>query len=676
VRTLNLLSLTIATFAAACGGPKKPEPIPAPPVDPTPTPTPAPTPTPTPAPPATNDAALIEEAKKFVADTDAELKKLYTDSSVADWANQTDITPAHEEAAAKAAETLANAITRLIKAAKKYEPILSKLDDATARQLKLLKFSGQPAPDDPAQAAELAKIAAEMTSVYGKGKVCDTSKAKPGAPKQADIDAMDAKIKAAKDDKAKEKLQKDRDKLAKKYDDAYCKDLDALSKVLQTSRKPAELLAAWQGWHDTVGKAERPLFTRYVEVANAGARGVGFRDVADMWRSSYDMPPDAFEKEVDRLWEQVKPLYTQLHCYTRRKLNGLYGDNVVSKTGPIPSHLTGNMWAQAWGYLYKELQPYKGVAPIDVTPVLAKKYDSKKMVKVAEAFYTSLGMPALPATFWERSMFDKPKGKDVVCHASAWDVTFSNDLRIKMCINKNQEDLATIHHELGHDYYFTYYWQLPVLFQNGANDGFHEAIGDTIVLSMTPEYMKTKGLLAKVEKNEKATINQQMDAALEGVAFLPFGLLVDKWRWDVFSGKVKPDQYNKHWWDLKLKYQGVAPPIPRTEAEFDPGAKYHIPGNTPYMRYFLARILQFQFHRALCKKAGHTGPLNECSIYANKDAGAAYIDMLKMGASKPWQDALFALTGQRDMDATAILEYFAPLQKWLEEQNKGQQCGW
>jgi peptidyl-dipeptidase A len=289
----------------------------------------------------------------------------------------------------------------------------------------------------------------------------------------------------------------------------------------------------------------------------------------------------------------------------------------------------------------------------------------------------SLGLNPLPQTFWERSQFTKPAGKEVVCHASAWDVTLDNDLRIKMCINKNQEDLVTIHHELGHDYYYNNYYKLPILFQSGANDGFHEAIGDTIALSMTPEYLKEKGLIDKVEKNDKATINAQMHKALEKIAFLPFGLMVDKWRWDVFAGKVKPDQYNQHWWDLKLKYQGIAPPIPRTGADlFDPGAKYHIPANTPYMRYFLAAVLQFQFQRALCKKAGFTGPLHECSIYGNKEAGEALQKMLALGASKPWQDALEELTGQREMDATAILEYFAPLQKWLEEQNKGQQCGW
>ena len=675
MRTSKLLPLILF---AACKNTPPPQPVPdlpTPPPDQTGTPTKPPTPA-TPPAVAPNNDALIAEAKQFAATADAELRKLYIEASLAEWANQTDITPEHEAAAAKASEALANGLTKLIKTSRKFESVRGKLDPDTQRQLHLLKIAGQPAPDDPAQAEELAKIAAEMTSTYGKGKVCDASKAKPGAPKQKQIDDLVAKIKGESDEKKKAKLEKDRVALQKKFDEAYCKDLDALSKVLQKSRKPPELLAAWQGWHDNVGKAVRPLFTKYVEIANAGARGVGFADVSQMWKSGYDMPPDQFEKEVDRLWSQVQPLYKQLHCYARRGLNKIYGDSVVPKTGPIPSHVTGNMWAQAWGYLYKELEPYPGVAPIDVTPVLEKKYDPKKMVLMAEAFYTSLGMNPLPKTFWERSMFIKPKGKDVVCHASAWDVTMSNDLRIKMCINKNQEDLVTIHHELGHNYYYNYYYQLPALYQNGANDGFHEAIGDTVALSMTPEYMKQKGLLGKVEKNEKATINQQMDVALEKIAFLPFGLLVDKWRWDVFSGKVKPDQYNKHWWDLKLKYQGIVPPVPRTEAEFDPGAKYHIPANTPYMRYFLAAVLQFQFHRALCKKAGHTGPLHECSIYANKEAGADFIKMLQMGASKPWQDALQALTGQREMDASAILEYFAPLQKWLEEQNKGQQCGW
>jgi peptidyl-dipeptidase A len=623
-------SIATLVVVAACSGSSKPAPQPPPTTEPTASHEPAEK-----IEKPSGDAALIAEAKQFVADADKEVRKLTVDASLAEWTNETDITKDHEEATSKAGEAASVGITRLVKAARKFEPVMDKLDPDTRRQLLLLKFQGQPAPDDPKDASELATIATEMTSIYGKG-VCKTVKGKED-----------------------------------------CKDIEYWSKLLEANRNPTSLLATWKTWHDAVGHAERDLFVRYVTLANAGARAIGFKDVAQMWKAGYDMPEADFAAETDKLWSQVKPLYDQLHCYTRRKLNKIYGDKVVPKTGPIPAHLLGNMWAQSWGYLYPELEPFKGVARIDVTPALvAQKYDAVKMVKMGEAFYTSLGMDPLPQTFWERSMLSKPQGKNVVCHASAWDVQYNDDLRIKMCININQEDLWTIHHELGHDYYFQHYYQMPILYQSGANDGFHEAIGDTIQLSMTPEYLKQKGLLDKVVKNDKATINQQMHVALEKIAFLPFGLLVDKWRWDAFSGAVGPDQYNQHWWDLKKQYQGVAPPTDRAASDFDPGAKFHVASNTPYMRYFLAAVLQFQFHRALCKKAGFTGPLHECSIYGNKEAGAAYAKMLSMGASKPWQDALFELTGQRDMDATAIIEYFAPLQKWLEEQNKGQTCGW
>jgi len=621
---LPVLILAAPILAAACGQPSKPpEPVPAaelapekvekqPAVDP----------------------GLVAEARQFVADVDKTMRKLTVDASLASWANETDLTPEHEAATARASEAQSVELTRLVKTARKFEPVLAQLDPDTRRQLMLLKFAAQPSPDDPKQAKELAELAAKMDSEYGKG-VCKTAGGKE-----------------------------------------TCQDIEHWSKLLQNERKPDKLLAVWKTWHDEVGHKERDMFARYVELANAGARGIGFKDVASIWRSGYDMPEAEFVTTADKLWGQVKPLYDQLHCYTRRKLNAMYGDKVVSKTGPIPTHLLGNMWGQSWEYLYPELEPYKGVAPIDITPVLARSYDARKMVRMGEAFYTSLGMDPLPASFWERSQFTKPADKNVVCHASAWDVQYNNDLRIKMCINLNQEDLWTIHHELGHDYYFHYYYQLPMLYQNGANDGFHEAIGDAIQLSMTPGYLKEKGLLARVVKSDKATLNQQMQTALGKISFLPFALLVDKWRWDVFSGEVKPDQYNQHWWDLKKRYQGVAPPVERAATDFDPGAKYHVAANVPYARYFLAAVLQFQFHKALCAKAGFQGPLYECSIYGSKDAGAAYMKMLSLGASKPWQDALFELTGTREMDGSPILEYFAPLQGWLVEQNKGQTCGW
>ncbi len=575
----------------------------------------------------------VEEAKAFVAKADDDFRRLLVASSQAEWAKQTDITKEHEEAAAKAGEELMTYITKVIKESRKFAPIVEQLDADTRRKLHLLSLAGQPAPDDPKQAAELATIATEMDAMYGKSKVCDAA--------------------------------------------GKCRDLGELEDTLAKSRNPAEQLEAWKGWHDTTGRAVRDRFLRFVQLANDGARGIGFSDVGAMWRSGYDMSPEDFQTETDRLWNQVKPLYQQLHCFTRRTLNKKYGDKVVSKAGPIPAHLLGNMWAQSWEYLYKEMEPFQGVSQVDVTSALeAQKYDPVKMVKTAENFFVSLGLDPLPDSFWERSMFVKPPGKDAVCHASAWDVTYSNDLRIKMCIKPNHEDLVTIHHELGHNYYFAYYYKLPVLFQQSANDGFHEAVGDTIALSMTPDYLSKIGLLDKAVKNDKAVINQQLRLALEKIAFLPFGLVVDRWRWDVFAGKVAPEQYNQHWWDLRKQYQGIAPAVARAATDFDPGAKYHVPANVPYTRYFLAHILQFQFHRALCKKAGFTGPLNECSIYGSKEAGAALRSMLAMGSSRPWPEALKAMTGESQMDASAILDYFAPLSKWLAEQNKGQSCTW
>ena len=636
--------LFLALVSCACPPEKKVTVVPAKPVEPPPV---APAEPPKPPEPSPEDK-LVAEAKQFTVDMDPQLRTLSVNASVAEWTNENDITPEHEAEAAKTNAELQTGVTKLILAARKFEPVMGKLDPETRRKLELLKYFSQTAPNDPKLAEELSKVGAEMTSLYGKG-VCTTVKVKG-------------------------------------KDEQKCKIDDDYSAILQKSHKPAEQLEAWKTWHDVVGREERDLFARYVDLANQGAKEIGFDNVAVQWRSQYDMPEAAFAADVDRLWGQVKPLYQQLHCYTRRVLNKKYGDKVVPKTGPIPAHLLGNMWAQSWEYLYPDLQPYKGVAAIDVTPEIAKRFQptaadpaagAKGMVRVGEAFYTSLGFDPLPDTFWTRSLFVKPPPpRSVVCHASAWDVTFSDDLRIKMCIHPNQEDLFVIHHELGHDFYFQHYYKLPIIFQQGANDGFHEAIGDTIRLSMTPEYLHEKGLLAKVDKNEKAMINAQMNVALEKIAFLPFGLLVDKWRWDVFSGVVKPDQYNAHWWQLRREYQGVSEPLPRSAEDFDPGAKYHVATNTSYMRYFLAAILQFQFHRALCKKAGFTGPLYECSIYNNKAAGEAFGKMLAMGASKPWQDALEELTGERDMDASAMIEYFAPLQKWLEEQNKGQDCGW
>jgi peptidyl-dipeptidase A len=577
-------------------------------------------------------APTVAEAEQFIAQAEARLLDLWIKSSRATWVSESFITDDTESISADAEAAVKAATTELAHEAKRYEKL--PLPPDVARKFNLLKLSVDiPAPHDPAAQAELAKIAVSLDSDYGKGTWCP--------------------------DDRKEN----------------CKELPDIEKIMATSRDPQELLNAWKGWH-AIAPPMRERYVRLVDLANQGAREIGFANVGAMWRSNYDMPPDDFSRELDRLWEQVRPLYVSLHAYVRWKLAEKYGKDLVREDAPIPAHLLGNMWSQEWNNIYPLLAPQSADSGPDVGAALrAKNVDPKGMVRYAEGFFTSLGFDPLPATFWDRSMFTKPRDREVVCHASAWDIDFKNDLRIKVCVEPTAEDFTTLHHELGHNFYQRAYDDLSPLFENSANDGFHEAIGDTIALSVTPEYLKQIGLIDSVPP-PSADIGLLLDRALDKVAFLPFGLLVDQWRWKVFSGEIKPADYNKSWWELRRKYQGIAPPVARTEDDFDPGAKYHVAANVPYTRYFLAFILQFQFHRALCKEAGYTGPLNRCSIYGNKAAGARLAKMLAMGASRPWPDALEALTGQRQMDATAILDYFAPLKKWLDEQNAGHQVGW
>jgi peptidyl-dipeptidase A len=572
------------------------------------------------------------EAKSFLDTVNATMLKLGVAQGQAGWVQQTYITDDTEAISARVKQEYADAVAKFAKEATRFDKVDVPADQR--RQLNLLKVSLVLAPpSDSKESEELSKIMARLESTYGKGKWCPDP---------------------AKPDK--------------------CKNIDEITKILAESRSEPELRAAWEGWH-TIAPPMRKDYTRFVELSNKGAKELGFADTGAMWRSKYDMPPDEFTKDLDRLWGQVRPLYLKLHAYVRMRLRVKYGD-MVPATGPIPAHLTGNLWAQDWTNVYPLVAPAHADAGFSLTDILKKRnMPALDMVRTGERFYTSVGFDPLPKTFWERSLFVRPKDRDVVCHASAWDIDLEADVRIKMCIEQTADDFTTIHHELGHNFYQRAYKEQPVLFRDSANDGFHEAIGDTIALSVTPEYLVRIGLLDKAPDASR-DIGLLMNRALEKIAFLPFGLLIDQWRWKAFSGEIPPTGYNKAWWDLKLKYQGVAPPSARGEEFFDPGAKYHVPDNTPYTRYFLADILQFQFHRALSKAAGCTLPLHRCSIYESKDAGKRLNTMLSMGQSRPWQEALEALTGQKQMDATAILDYFAPLSAWLDEQLKGQTVGW
>jgi peptidyl-dipeptidase A len=578
----------------------------------------------------------VTDAEKFVA----EAEKRYLDATIKDsrasWIQSNFITDDTEMIAAQAKEELTKTVKELAQDATKFDGMDLPYD--TARKLKLLKLAAipLPAPSNAAEREELTRIVVKMESAYGKGKYCPDETLPSQPPSK---------------------------------DNTKCLSLDQLETILAESRNPEALKKVWLGWHQ-VSPPYRKDYERFVVLGNKGASEMGFKDLGAMWRSNYDMEPEAFAAEMERLWQQVKPLYDSLHTYARAKLRQKYGDTVVPATGPIPAHLFGNMWSQQWGNIYDLLKPGTSDPGYDLTKILtSRNTDARQMVKYGETFFTSLSFDPLPQTFWDRSLFSKPQDREVVSHASAWDIDNQKDVRLKMCIKINDEDFTTVHHELGHNYYQMAYAPQPPLYQNSANDGFHEAIGDTIALSVTPEYLKKIGLIDNIP-NQSADIGLLLKLALDKVAFLPFGYLVDQWRWKVFSGEVGPGDYNKAWWQLREKYQGISPPAPRSETDFDPGAKYHVPANVPYARYFLAHILQFQFHRALCREAGNQGPLNRCSIYGNKQAGERLKKMLEMGQSRPWPEALKALTGEEKMDATAILDYFAPLKNWLDEQNK------
>ena len=574
------------------------------------------------------------QADAFIADAEKQLADLSVPANQQNWINATYITEDTDALAAKVNAQQTELSVKLALEAAKYASVPS-LSPDTKRKLDLLRGGiTLPAAARPGAADELATLVTKMGSFYGKGR--GTLDGKP-------INGSD--IEAAMGD----------------------------------VRDPAKLQEMWTSWNDNVGAPIRGDYAKSVGLANEGAKGLGYADVGALWRSGYDMSPDEFASLSDTIWKQVEPLYKSLHTYVRWKLNEKYGDAVQAKTGAIRSDLLGNMWAQEWGNIYDVVAPAgAGDLGYDTGELLKTKgYDPVKMVKAGEGFYSSLGFAALPETFWTRSQIVKPADREVICHASAWDIDNLDDIRIKMCTKVNGDDFVTIHHELGHNYYQRAYKAQPFLYKNGANDGFHEAIGDTVALSITPDYLVKIGLLdaAKVPAADKDT-GLLLRQAMDKVAFLPFGLMVDKWRWGVFSGQTTPANYQASWDSLRLQYQGIKPPVARDETKFDAGAKYHVAAGVPYMRYFLARVLQFQFYEAACRQAGWKGPLHRCTFYGDKAVGAKLNAMLEMGQSKPWPDALQVMTGKREMDGGALVRYFAPLKTWLDRQNKGKPSGW
>ena len=587
---------------------------------------------------ATADAAYPmtpQGAADWVAMVENEMGDFGVEYARVSWVNSTYITPDTDALAAKYGAQATEMSVRYANEAAKYAQVQG-LDADVARKLDILRNGiVMPAPVRDGAATELNEIATSLNSQYGKGKGTLDGQEISGSDIEAEMGNLE--------------------------------------------RTPEEYAEMWTSWHDNVGAPMRDDYLRMTAIANEGAKELGFADLGAMWRSNYDMDPDQFAAETERMWQEVKPLYMALHTYVRSKLNEKYGDAVQPATGPIRADLLGNMWAQEWGNIYPLVAPAgAGDIGYDLTELIEQKgLDEIQMVRTGEQFFSSLGFAPLPGTFWERSQFVKPRDREVVCHASAWDVDNVDDLRIKMCIKKNADDFVTIHHELGHNYYQRAYNKQDYLYLNGSNDGFHEAIGDMVALSITPEYLVQIDMLQpnQVPGTDK-DIGLLLRQAMDKVAFLPFGLMVDRYRWGLFDGSIPAGELNKGWNDLRLEYQGIVPPVARDETKFDAGAKYHVPGNVPYTRYFLARILQFQFFKAACDQAGWDGPLHRCSFYGNEEVGKNLNAMLEMGASKPWPDALEAFTGERQMSGEAMVEYFAPLKAWLDEQNAGKTEGW
>ena len=574
--------------------------------------------------------ATVEDARAFLSDAEAELAEMSEYAGRVFWVQNTNITYDTNWLASRVGSESTQLAVRLATEAARFDG--AELPDDLQRKIDILRAGITiPSPNDSEVADELAEITTRLDSTYATGT----------------------------------------------YEiDGETLDLGELSNIIETSRDPEALREAWEGWR-TISTPMAADYARMVEIANQGARDLGFENLAEMWLSNYDMPADEMEAEVARLWGQVEPLYEELHCYVRAELNEEYGDEVQPANGPIRADLLGNMWSQSWANIYPIVAPEGDADPgYDLTQILQdREYDALRMVETGENFFSSLGFEELPETFWERSMIVQPDDRDVVCHASAWNVDNVDDIRIKMCTEINAEDFRTVHHELGHNYYQRAYNGQDFLFRNGAHDGFHEAIGDFIALSITPEYLQQLELIEQVPSAD-ADLGLLLDTALDKIAFLPFALTVDQWRWSVLRGDITPDGYNQGWWDLRTANQGIVPPGPRPDDAFDPGAKYHIPGNTPYLRYFLSYILQFQFHEAACEMIGWEGPLHRCSVYGNEEVGERFNAMMEMGQSQPWPEALEAFAGTREMDGSAIISYFEPLMNYLDEQNQGRECGW
>ncbi len=581
---------------------------------------------------ATPAPGPLETPAAFIVRAEQELTLADAANQRAQWVNQTNLNEDTNWLAARASERFTAVQMNLARTAATYRS--RDIDPIIARKLALLAVAVRsPAPPSSDQAGQWADLRTRLVARYNQQRVVDG------------------------------------ERMLGSYGE--------VRHAMETTRDPEALLHLWHEWH-AVGHDLEDDYARYVALSRQGAQSLGFHDVGELWRSVYDMSPTEMAADTERLWAEIRPLYAALHCHTRAALSKAYGAGVQAPAGPIRIELTRNPMGMYWVGAYDLLATGLPTPGYDLDHLLESHPSSgEALAHYADRFWTSTGLPAMPASFWTRSLFDKPSDRTVACSGSAAIVGDPTDVRLKMCVGNNALDFSTVHHEVGHAVYALAYQEQPYLFRGAANDAFHEAVADLGALSITPAYLQAIGIITPAEAlGADQDLGLLLRMALQRVTFLPFSLIVDRWRWQVYAGAVPPAQYDATWWSLVAQYQGLMPGETRPEGSFDIAALPHITSDISYIRYFYAYLIEFQLFKAACDAAGWTGPLHRCSLYGNAAAGAHLRPMLAMGASRPGADALEAGTGARRVSAEGLLAYFAPLRAYLDAQNQERQCGW
>uniref|UniRef100_A0A8C4RH50 Angiotensin-converting enzyme n=1 Tax=Erpetoichthys calabaricus TaxID=27687 RepID=A0A8C4RH50_ERPCA len=583
-----------------------------------------------------------EKAEQFLNDFNIEAPILNYQYSLASWEYNTNITNENAEKLSEMGAIWSEFYNKASDNATDFN--LNEISNYTIKQqLQFLQDKGSGAlPKDKFQ--KLNKILQEMSKIYSTGKVCRGES---------------------------------------------CLTLEpGLEDIMANSTDYDERLEVWEGWRREVGKKMRPLYEEYIVLKNEASKLNGYKDYGDYWRGDYETEGDSpygytrdqLREDVGKIYKEILPLYKQLHAYVRAMLSKAYPGHLNNRGG-LPANLLGDMWGRFWTNLYGLSIPFIGKEDIDVTSAMdGKGWTYKDMFEAGETFFESVGLFNMTEEFWNNSMLEKPNDREVVCHPTAWDMGNGKDFRIKMCTKVNMDDFLTVHHEMGHIEYDMAYAHQPFLFRNGANEGFHEAVGEIMSLSAaTPKHLKSLDLLsANFVEDYEIDINFLMKQALTIVSTLPFTYMLEEWRWQVFEGKIPRDRWMKTWWEMKRNLVGVAEPVPHDETYCDPPTLFHVSNDYSFIRYFTRTIYQFQFQKALCEEANHSGPLYKCDITNSTAAGLKLKNMLELGKSKPWTEALQRITGETRMNATALLDYFRPLEDWLKKDNElnNRYVGW